>query len=76
MVISLILRNNACDYGGSGGNAPYELKTVSSFPHITYHLLKRGYKEKVIEKIMGGNILRVLKEVQDYSQNKQNSYTF
>jgi membrane dipeptidase len=32
-------------------------------PNVTAALLKRGYTEADIQKIMGGNLLRVLKEV-------------
>lgn len=40
------------------------LKTVSDLPKVTYHLLKRGYSEGDIKKILGGNLLRILREVQ------------
>jgi membrane dipeptidase len=32
-------------------------------PNLTAALLKRGYSEKEIQKIMGGNFLRVIREV-------------
>jgi membrane dipeptidase len=32
-------------------------------PNLTSALLKRGYKEQDIQKIMGGNFLRVMREV-------------
>jgi membrane dipeptidase len=32
-------------------------------PNLTLALMKRGYKEEDIKKIMGGNFLRVVREV-------------
>jgi len=55
------------DFMGSGINSPKGLETAAGFPLITYHLLKTGYTEDDIQKIMGGNLLRVLKTVQDKS---------
>ncbi len=45
------------DYDGAS-SYPQGLEDVSGFPLITYHLLKRGYKEEDIKKILGGNFLR------------------
>jgi membrane dipeptidase len=42
-------------------SAPQQLDDVTSYPLITKALLERGYSKKDINKIMGGNILRVLK---------------
>jgi membrane dipeptidase len=52
------------DYIGELGLYPQGLEDYSGWPLITYHLLKRGYSESDIKKILGGNILRVFKEVQ------------
>jgi len=35
----------------------------SNMPALTAALLKRGYSEPDIKKIMGGNFLRVVREV-------------
>ena len=48
------------DYDGVGDSLPTNLKDVSTYPNLIAELLKRGYKEKHIEKILGGNILRGL----------------
>jgi membrane dipeptidase len=40
---------------------PQQLDDVSTYPLITRELLKRGYKPADIEKILGGNFIRVLK---------------
>jgi membrane dipeptidase len=42
---------------------PVGLEDVSKLPAITAGLLKRGYSEQDIKKIMGGNVLRVMREV-------------
>lgn len=40
---------------------PLGLDSVSDYPKVTAELLKIGYSEKDIDKIMGGNFIRVLK---------------
>ena len=42
---------------------PLEIKDASGLPQITQELLNRGYKDKDIKKILGGNFLRVFGEV-------------
>lgn len=42
---------------------PEGMKDVTDFPKITRGLLERGYQEEEIRKILGGNFLRVLKQV-------------
>ena len=44
-------------------SVPSGLEDVSKMPNLTAALLKRGYSEKDIQKIMGGNFLRVIREV-------------
>jgi len=46
------------DFDGTS-SLPRGLEDVSKLPIITYHLLKRGYSETDIKKILGGNFLRV-----------------
>jgi len=36
--------------------------------NITIELVKRGYTEEQIEKIWGGNLIRVFREVQKISE--------
>jgi membrane dipeptidase len=50
------------DFDGGGGLA--DCLDVSDFPKITAELMKRGYSQKDINKIWGGNFLRVLREVE------------
>jgi membrane dipeptidase len=42
---------------------PRGLEDVSKMPNLTAALLRRGYSEDDIKKIMGGNFLRVIREV-------------
>jgi len=50
------------DFDGTG-DLPLGLEGVDKIPNLTEELLDRGYKEREIEKILGGNFLRVFKEV-------------
>ena len=57
------------DYVGLGsdfdgiGSTPEGLEDVTKMPNITRELVRRGYSDEDIEKILGGNHLRVFKEV-------------
>jgi membrane dipeptidase len=51
------------DFDGVGDSLPTGLKDVAQYPNIIYELLKRGYSDKDIQKICGGNLLRVWSEV-------------
>ena len=50
-----------------GTSNPIGLETAEGLTLITYHLLKRGYREEDIKKILGANLLRVFEEVQHVS---------
>jgi len=43
---------------------PIGLKEVSSYPSLIEGLLRRGYSEDDIKKILGENLLRVWREVE------------
>ena len=45
-------------------SAPKPLNDVTAFPLITKALLERGYSKTDVEKILGGNFIRVFKENQ------------
>jgi membrane dipeptidase len=47
-----------------GGTMPAGMEDVSKIPRITEALLRRGYSEQNIAKILGGNLLRVMGEVE------------
>jgi membrane dipeptidase len=42
---------------------PDGIRSVDDFPNITTGLVKRGYKPEAVAKILGGNLLRVLREI-------------
>ncbi|HEV8597170.1 MAG TPA: dipeptidase [Candidatus Dormibacteraeota bacterium] len=44
---------------------PEGIRTVDDFPNITEGLVKRGYRADAITKILGGNLLRVFREIWD-----------
>ena len=48
------------DFDGISAS-PQHLNDVTSYPLITKALLDKGYSKKDVTKIMGGNVLRVLK---------------
>ncbi len=43
---------------------PADLKSIADLPNLTAELLRRGYSESDIDKILGGNMLRVMEEVE------------
>jgi membrane dipeptidase len=65
--IDYIVKLAGIDYVGLGSDfdginvTPLQLDDVTDYPLITKELVKRGYSKKDIAKILGGNILRVLK---------------
>jgi membrane dipeptidase len=65
--IEYIIKLVGVDYVGLGSDfdginvTPLQLDDVSGYPLITKVLVERGYSKKDINKILGGNILRVLK---------------
>ena len=65
--IDYIVKLVGADYVGLGSDFdgitlnPQELDDVTTYPLITKALVERGYHEKDITKILGGNFLRVLK---------------
>jgi len=48
------------DYDGIG-STPNQLEDVSCYPYITQELLNRGHQPEAIRKILGLNVLRVLR---------------
>ena len=61
------------DYDGVGDSLPVGLKDVSSYPNLVKGLLQRGYSEEDIRKILGENLLRVWKAVEDYAATTSSS---
>lgn len=65
--IEYIIKLVGVDYVGLGSDfdgihlTPQELDDVTTYPLITKNLVEKGYSQKDIYKILGGNLLRVLK---------------
>jgi len=57
------------DFDGTGSLLPVGLEDVSKYPNLVFELLKRGYSDNDIQKILGGNLLRVWKQVEEVSKN-------
>ena len=55
------------DFDGGGGIEGWD--DASETFNVTLELVKRGYSEEDIDKLWGGNLLRVLDEVQTVSKN-------
>jgi membrane dipeptidase len=53
-----------------GANMPIGMEDATHLPQITDALLKKGYSESDIRKILGENTLRVLSEVQRVSSGQ------
>lgn len=54
------------DFDGGGGIAGWT--DASETPNVTLELVKRGYTEEEIAQLWGGNLLRVLDEVQEVAK--------
>jgi membrane dipeptidase len=67
--IDYIVKLVGPDYVGLGSDfdgvhsLPSGLEDVSQMPNITRELVNRGYSEENIKKILGGNFMRVFKQV-------------
>ncbi|NIL93269.1 MAG: membrane dipeptidase [Woeseiaceae bacterium] len=59
------------DYDGVGDTLPVGVKDVSSYPNLIAGLLRRGYSEADIKKILGENLLRVWEAVEARAVRKQ-----
>ena len=70
--IDHIVKVAGIDHVGIGSDwdgiddVPIGLEDVSKMPNLTLALMKRGYSEADIKKIMGENTLRVIREVVGY----------
>ena len=56
------------DFDGVGDSLPVGMKDVSYYPALIEELLKREYPVDTIRAIMGGNLLRVWREVEAHAQ--------
>jgi membrane dipeptidase len=67
--IDHVVRLVGVDHVGIGSDfdgiqaVPHDLSSAEQLPNLTAELIRRGYSEADVHKILGGNILRVLEEV-------------
>ena len=65
--LDYIVKLVGVNHVGLGGDfdgislTPKNLTDVTQYPNITKELVNRGYSNKQIKKILGGNFIRVLK---------------
>ena len=59
------------DFDGVDGMPPGGMEDVSKLPAITYELLKRGYSDADVKKVLGGNLLRVMAEVEEAARKSR-----
>jgi len=59
------------DFDGVSGATPQGMDSAADLPKITQALLDRGYSAEDIKKILGGNLMRVFREVEGVSHEMQ-----
>jgi membrane dipeptidase len=59
------------DFDGVSGATPQGIDSAADLPRITQALLDRGYSPADLKKILGGNLMRVFREVESVSQEMQ-----
>jgi membrane dipeptidase len=59
------------DFDGIDGQLPEGLDSAADLPKITTALMARGYSAEDCRKILGGNLLRVFREVEQISKQLQ-----
>src|ERR1700674_2791353 len=59
------------DFDGVSGATPQGMDSAADLPKITQALLDRGYGADDIKKILGGNLLRVFRQVESVSHELQ-----
>jgi membrane dipeptidase len=59
------------DFDGVDGQLPEGIDSVADLPKITAALMERGYSAEDCRKILGGNLLRVFREVQAVAKELQ-----
>jgi membrane dipeptidase len=52
-------------------SAPRGMEDVSKIPNLVIELARRGYSEEDLEKILGGNVLRVMRQVEQVARQMQ-----
>jgi membrane dipeptidase len=63
------------DFDGISGATPQGIDSAADLPKITQALLDRGYSEHDVRKILGENLLRVFRAVEQVSLRMQSAQT-
>jgi membrane dipeptidase len=63
------------DFDGVSGATPEGMNSAADLPKITQALLERGYGVDDIKKVLGGNLLRVFRQVETVSHELQGQST-
>jgi membrane dipeptidase len=77
--IDHIVKVAGIDHVGLGSDfdgipsTPEQLEDVSKYPVITQVLLDRGYTKEQIHKILGGNLLRAMRQMEEISKRMTNA---
>ena len=54
-----------------GATMPFGMEDATKLPKITEALLKKGYSDQDVEKILGGNLLRVMEQVEAVARGQK-----
>ena len=60
------------DYEGVGDTLPPHLKNISHIPYLIAELIRRGFSEEELRKVLGGNMMRVWQAVENYAKKHGN----
>jgi membrane dipeptidase len=56
-----------------GDSLPAGMKDVADYPNLIEELLKLGYSEIDIQAILGGNLMRVWRQAEQFAARQQRS---
>jgi membrane dipeptidase len=72
-----VVRVAGIDHAGLGSDfdgvtsLPEGMEDVSRYPYLTAELLRRGYSDEDVKKVLGGNVLRVMREAEEVAVRLQ-----
>lgn len=76
--IDHVVKLVGADYVGlgsdfDGADMPDGMEDASRLPQLTEELLRRGYSDSDVKKILGGNLLRVMSKVQEVAARERSA---